>query len=210
PLERIDDGIARDLDLLDGDPLVEEVAARPVRRREVPLRERRRDLAVELFRKGCVSAVRAETSLDVADGDARVEGGERSREGGGGIALDQHRGGTRGGQYRRQAFEDARGYLAGHLAIAHDVEPVVGLDTEELEDLVEHLPVLVRDAHRGPEPRLGRQRPQDGRHLDRLGARAEDCEDRAGHVVTRNGWYRCAPRRVPSAGDRARARGPGR
>src|SRR5215470_7522269 len=111
PLECIDNGIARDLDLLHGDTLVEEIAPSPLGGGEVPLGERGRHAAVQLLGERRIAPVRAETRLDVTDGDPRVEGGERGRESAGGVALDQYGGRTHRSEHRGQAVKDPRGHL---------------------------------------------------------------------------------------------------
>ena len=90
PLQGVDDGVAGDGDLVCGYVLAEQVVARPVGRGEVPLGERGRHRPVELLRERSVLPPRAQPGLDVADGNPRVERGQRGGERRRSVALDEH------------------------------------------------------------------------------------------------------------------------
>ena len=84
----------------------------------------------------------AEAGLDVADEDAFVEGGQGAGPDGGGVALDEDPVGTLAAKHGSNGFQDADGDVEQILAGPHQVEIDIRSDLEEVEDLVEHLPVL--------------------------------------------------------------------
>ena len=89
--------------------------------------------------------------------------------------MHQHDVGTLLLQDFAHSEEHTRGHVFQSLPVFHDVEVVVGTDTEEAQHAVEHLAVLTRDANHGAEAlRCCLQRKDERSHLDGLGARAEN------------------------------------
>ena len=74
-------------------------------------------------------------------------------------------------------LEHARRDLRERLVVGHDVEIVVRHDRKELEQVVEHLPVLRGHAYQIVDGLLSAQRVYDRSHLDRIGARPEHGHD---------------------------------
>src|SRR4030095_14753998 len=68
--------------------------------------------------------------------------------------------------------------LSQRLIVAHDVQIVIGPDVEERQNLVEHLPVLRRDADDAGEMiRMTLELFEDRGHFDGFRSSAEDRED---------------------------------
>ncbi|MNR50099.1 hypothetical protein D3C85_1695690 [compost metagenome] len=55
----------------------------------------------------------------------------------------------------------------------HDVQIIVGIQAEQIEHLVEHLPVLAGNAHLSVKALIGGKRQSERSHFDGLGPRAE-------------------------------------
>ena len=69
------------------------------------------------------------------------------------------------------------------LVLAHDIEVVIGLDLEQVENLIQHLAVLAGDADLGLDAGRGVESLDDGSHLDRFRTRAEDGQHTGLHLV---------------------------
>ena len=175
--QRIDDRIAGDFDPI-GDPLAAEVVRRGVGGGEVPARHDARRAPIHLLREGELQAARAQAGLDVRNGDAMVERGECPAERAGGVALDHQRGGPRVGQDRADGGDDAAQDVVERLALAHELQVVIGTDPEQVEHRLNEVAVLPgRDdeCRHIPGVQLGDHRGE----LDGLGSGAEEHADRA-------------------------------
>ena len=129
---------------------------------------------VHFLRPGGVDVAGAQAGFDVGDRNFGVEGGEGSGEGRGRVALDQHAVWLEVLIDVAQPFQHRGGHVGQALAVAHQIQVAVRRDGEQSEHLVEHLPVLRRDADQRGDPRRFRQAADDGSHLDGLGPGAED------------------------------------
>src|SRR5699024_890032 len=118
-------------------------------RSEMEARDLTREFPVRLFggRTGDIGWTQAR--LEVDDGDTAVEGRDRRSHDRGGVALDEDCFRRRLGEDGIEFADDAGGDPVESLSGGHDVEVEVGLDSEEVVDLVEHLPVLGRDESAG-------------------------------------------------------------
>ena len=109
--------------------------------------EHARDAAVHLLRPGVVLVERAQARLDVPDLAAVVEGGEAPAI----VVVVSPCTSTQSGRScsstgRRPSMHRRPSRRFSDCAVLHHVEVVIGLDPEEVEHLVEHLPVLAGDA----------------------------------------------------------------
>lgn len=86
--------------------------------------------AVHLLGPGAPAVVGAQPGLDVADGDARVEGGKRGGEGRGRVPVDEDEPRLLLLQHRAEALQHAGGYVREGLAAFHYVEVVLRPDAE--------------------------------------------------------------------------------
>ena len=118
------------------------------------------------------------------DGDAAVESGDRRSHDRGGVALDEDCVWGRLGEDGIEFADDAGGDPVESLSGGHDVEVEVGLDSEEVVDLIEHLPVLGRDESAGAKVVTGFDAADERGHLDGFRTGAEDGEDCGGHGLT--------------------------
>lgn len=83
-----------------------------------------------------------EAGFDVTDGDLVVEGGDSGSEDGGGIALDEDGIGFLLDAPLGHGGDDAASEVSEGLAWLHEVEIELGMDPEDGQGLVEHLPML--------------------------------------------------------------------
>ena len=169
----IDHRVAGDMDGLGRDALGQQVAARRGGGCEMPARQGAGELAVGLLGPGRIQVAGAQAGLDMANRNALVEGRQRCRQRGGGIAVHQHRVGPPAREHGAHAGEHAGGDVGQVLPGLHQIEVELGLDPEQAEHLVEHLPVLRGDADPGVEARQCLQLLDQRRHLDGLGPGAE-------------------------------------
>ena len=172
-MEGVDDGVAGD-----EDPalclLVEEVLLAEGRGGEIVGGDAASDLAVHLLGPGAVDVVGAKAGLHVAHGNLLVEGSEGSGGGGGGVAVDQHHIWLARLEHVAHTGEHAGGDIVQVLPLLHDIEVVVGLDAEDVQDLVQHLPVLAGDADPGFEVfRMLLELLDQRAHLDGLRPRSK-------------------------------------
>ena len=183
PMEGIDDGVARDPDVVCRDVFGHEVLAAQGRGGEVAGGQPCGELAVHLLGPWAEDVVCAEAGLDVPDGDPGVEGGQGGGHAGRGVAMDKRDVGMRGSEHFAQACEHPGGDVVEVLPGAHDVEVEVGTYVEDVEHLVEHLAVLPGHADKGPElVGVAFERFDQRGHFDGLGPCSEYEHD---------GFHRC-------------------
>ena len=118
----------------------------------------------------------AQPRLDMPHGHACVESGKAGGERGGGIAMHKDKVGLLLLQHALETREDIAGDVVQILSGLHDVQIVLRHDVEQIEHLVQHLPVLRGDANDGLNlTSTGLQALDQRRHLDgfRAGAKNE-------------------------------------
>ena len=135
------------------------------------------EAAVALFGEGAEEIGRAETGLDVAECDLAVVAGQAGGEDSGCVALGEDHVGALGLEDAVEARDEERGELGERLARLHDAEVGVGRDVEERGNLVEERAVLAGEQDAYVETRSLPEGSDDGRELDRFGARAQSDED---------------------------------
>ena len=173
--ERVDDGIARHDDIGRRHVLTLEIRTRARRRREMIRREAAGEATVHLFGKRFEGRGRPQARFHVTDRNFCVERSKRSRSRRRRVTMYEHDVGLRIAQNRLHALENARRDLRDRLIVSHDVEIVIRHDPKEGDQIVEHLPVLRRDADDRLDCRpRGGERTHDGRHFDGIGTRAEN------------------------------------
>ena len=133
--------------------------------------------AVHLLREGRPAVVRAQTGLDMADGDLGVKRGERAGKRRRGVAVDKHDVRLHLTEHFAHPLKHARCDRGQILPLLHDVEIVVGTNAETVHDGVEHFPVLRRDAHDALDLGMLLQLQHERRHFDRFRPRAENGHD---------------------------------
>ena len=133
--------------------------------------------AVHLLREGRPAVVRAQTGLDMADGDLGVKRGERAGKRRRGVAMDKHDVRLHLTEHFAHPLKHARCDRGQILSLLHDVEIVVGTNAETVHDGVEHFPVLRRDAHDALDLGMLLQLQHERSHFDRFRPRAENGHD---------------------------------
>jgi hypothetical protein len=91
--------------------------------------------------------------------------------------LGEHQVGAAFDHAALHTFDQSPGELAEILVGPHRIEIDVGSQAEDVENLVEHLPVLRCAEQNRLEPRASTQLSNDGSHLDCFWARPNDDED---------------------------------
>ena len=172
-LQRVDGGVAGDEDRLRALAFVQEIVPRARRGREVVLRNNTDRLPVKFLGIRRINIVGAQPRLHMPHGNLQVEARERGDKRGGRVAVHEHNVGAHLLQYRPDAVQDIRGDVKQRLLVLHDGKVVVRLNAERGEHLIEHLPVLPRDADDGPQTLARLELVHQRAHFDRLGARAE-------------------------------------
>ena len=146
---------------------------------------------VDFLRKGPLSVTSSQSSLDVTKPDLVVERHHRCDEDAGRISLRQNPVGIDLAHNRVRRGKKAGGQLREALIGSHQIHLVVGRDLKEVEHLIQHLAMLPCGTDDRAHPiGISPQLLDNGRHLDRFRARAEDAEDRhhpAG-LCLRSGW----------------------
>ena len=134
-------------------------------------------LPVEFLREGRIQIVGAQPRLHMAHGDLQIKTGQRRHKGGGGVAMHQHHIGLFVFQYFLDPDENVDGHIEQGLIFLHDAQIVLGLHVEAFQNLIQHLPVLTRNADNrfqfGMLAHLQHQRT----HFDGFGPGAEDQHD---------------------------------
>lgn len=171
--ERVDDGIACYENGIIALVFTEKVLTGCFCRCEVHISKNACQLAVRFFRERGKKISRAQACFDVSDADLLVESGKSGREGRRRVAVDKDVIRFFLLQYIFQAAEDAGGDVIERLSALHDVEIIVDRQSEEVDDLIEHFPVLGGQADLGINFFMLQQFPDKGRHLDGFRSGAE-------------------------------------
>jgi hypothetical protein len=96
----------------------------------MPARKGGGDATVHLLGERRTEIVGAQAGLDVADGDARIEGSHRGAEHGGGVTLHEDSRRLRFSEPSGDASEHPRREFGQRLAGRHQAEIDVGLQSE--------------------------------------------------------------------------------
>ena len=102
-----------------------------------------------------------------------VKRGERACKRGRGIAVHQHDIRLRLFKNEIQTMQRLLSNHSERLTTFHNIEIIIGLDLENIEHLIEHLPVLRGDAHNALRVLALLQRTDERRHFDGLRPGAE-------------------------------------
>jgi hypothetical protein len=175
--QRVDAGVAGDIDLLAWNVLAQERIGGTGGRREMQRGDRTDDPSVYLFRKRRVVVSRAQARFDMVDGNLVIEGRDRRGHGRGGVALHHDAIRAECRQCVVHSPEHPRRQLRQGLVRLHQIEINVGSDVGDLEHLIEHLPVLCRHADEHPKARVFLQRMDDRKQLDRFRSGPEGHEN---------------------------------
>ena len=103
-------------------------------------------LSVEFLRKGGGEVVGPQSRLHMSHGNLQVETGQSGGKGGGGIPVDEDEVRLHLLQDRPHSGEDGGGNVKESLSLPHNGKVIVGDDLKNLQNLIQHLPVLPRDA----------------------------------------------------------------
>ena len=131
-------------------------------------------LPVHLLGVGGPLVIGPQAGLHVAHRDLVVESGQRPGKGGGGVAVDQHQVGLGLLQHPVHAGEAFGGDGGQGLPGLHYVQVEIGLQPEDVQHGVQHLPVLSGDTAQGLQLRALCQLQGQGGHFDGLGPGAEN------------------------------------
>jgi len=175
--QRVDNRVAGDVDRIGRGAFFDQIGLRPGGRGKVKVRHAAGEPAVHFFRPGRVFVVGAQARFDMPDPDFGVVGGKAGAQRGGGVAVNQHDVGCPGAEYVAHAEQHVARDVAQVLPRLHQVQIEIGLDAEDVEHLVEHLPVLGGDADFCINARIRREDLHDRRHLDGFGACTKNGED---------------------------------
>ena len=169
----VDDGVAGHVDLRPGDAFAHQVGPGGGRGGQVQRREPADQAAVHLLGPRGLEIAGAQARLDMGDLGFRVKRGQAGGQGGGGVAVDEHPVVAAPFKDFPQAGQNVGGDVGQVLARLHDVEVEIRMDVEQLQHLVEHLPVLGGHANMGFDGLGLAQRGHHRGHFDGLGAGAE-------------------------------------
>lgn len=146
-LHCIDDSVARNIDIVWVFPFSLQMICSELRRSKIILRNNANRLTIEFLRIRAIDVVSAESSLHMSYWDLEVEAGKCGNEGRGGIPMHKYYIWLDFLQHSLDAVKDVCSDVEQRLTVLHDVQVIVRDDTKRLQHLVEHLPVLRRDAY---------------------------------------------------------------
>ena len=173
-LQRVDCGIAGDIDALRLSALAQKILPRELGGGEIVPGNDADRLAVEFLGIRRIDIVGAQSCLDVPDRDLQIEAGKCGDKGGGGIAVHQHNVGLDLFQHGTDALENVDRDVKERLPILHDREIIIRHDIERAKHSVQHLAVLSRDADHRPDSGAFFQLVDERAHFDCFGSRPED------------------------------------
>ena len=172
-LEGIDDGVASEKDVL-GDVFPGQVVPVGGGGTEVQVGQGAHHLPIHLLGEGGPLVIGAQTGLHMAHGDLVIESGQGPGEGGGGVPVDQDQVGLGLLQHALHAQQAFGGDGGQGLPGLHDIQVIVGLELENIQHRVQHLPVLGSDAAQGLDARAALELQGQGGHFNGLGTGAEN------------------------------------
>ena len=136
--QRIDHGVAGDIDVFCRYCFGEQVLFGLLGRGEVISGNTTRQAPVHFFRPRRVDIACAQAGFDVRDIDLLVVRGKACCECSGCIAVHQHQVRFAFGEYPLQTTQHANRDLGEILAVFHQIQVKVGFDREKIKNLVEH------------------------------------------------------------------------
>src|SRR5215467_4043256 len=145
-------------------------------RHEIQVGEWRNEMPVHLFRKRAVLVAGSEAGFDVPDEDFLLKGNEGRGKGRCGVTLNQEPVRPNFSQDSRKGFKNAGGEFQRSLIFLHEIQIVVWGDVKDTQHLVQHVPMLCRDAdvHFDVCSPSG---ANNWRHFYGFGTRAENGDD---------------------------------
>ena len=168
-----------------GNAFAVEIGGGPGSGGEVDIGEAAGEDAIHLFGEGLGHVPGSEAGLDVADGNAGVEGGKGAAEGGGGVALNDGEFGFKVGEDGFEGGQHSGGGLEKRLAWEHEIQIDIRGDMEGGQDLIEHLTVLAGDTDLDIEKvRRGLKMTQDRAEFNGFRARSKEEKSSNRQVVT--------------------------
>ena len=172
--QRVDSGVAGNVDRAFVLALADEVLLRQLGRREIVSADDADRLTVEFFGVRAANVVCTKSRLDVSDRNLKIETRERSHKCCRCVAVDKYDVGSDRFEDFLDAVQDIRRNVKQRLLVFHDREVVVRHDAKRLEDLVEHLPVLSGHADDGLNFVMTLEFVYKRTHFYRFGTCAED------------------------------------
>ena len=154
--------------------LAKQISPCRFRRRKVHIRKNAGELAVRLLRIGGKKISRPQARLHVAHFNLLVEGSQRRRKGGGGIAVHQYIVRLFPLQHILQPPEHPGGNVIERLAALHDVQIIVHRKVEKIHHLIQHFTVLGREAYLRFDFLVLQKLPDNRGHLDGFRPGAEN------------------------------------
>lgn len=174
----VDDGVTGDKNGGGVNPFALQVGAGRFGGRKVQVGNGAGDFAVDFFGERRVLVARAQARFNMTHRYAGVVRSQAGGQGCGGVAMHQHQIRLLCSQHPLEAGQNAAAQVVQILTGLHDVQVMLGRDVKQMENLVQHLAVLGRDADHGFAVRCSGLKAFDqGSHLDGLGAGAKDDED---------------------------------
>jgi hypothetical protein len=110
----------------------------------------------------------------MSDEDAAMEGSQRGDHGRGGVAMHEHAVWAHLVEHGIDRRKGPAGQPVQGLVAGHQTEVVVRLYAEQLQHLIQHLPMLAGHADNGCREAALPQRLDHRRHLYGLGSRPEN------------------------------------
>jgi hypothetical protein len=182
-VRRVDDGVARDDDLLAAQRLQPQCGGCCLGGGQVQRGDPGDQLPVALLGKRRGEVARAQPGLQVHNGDRAPERGKRTGERRRRVALHEHRGRRPPHQQVVEFGQERRHQLGLRSGVPGDVEPLVGREAERRERLLDRVTVLSTVDYDGPQSGLCGQIERHRRRLDRLRAGADQQQDVVGHKI---------------------------
>ena len=175
-LESINDGVSGEKDVL-GDVFPGQVVPVGGGGTEVQVGQGAHHLPIHLLGEGGPLVIGAQTGLHMAHGDLVIESGQGPGEGGGGVTVDQDQVGLGLLQHALHAQQALGGDGGQGLPGLHDVQVIVGLQLEDVQHRVLHLPVLGGDAAEALNIRPGGQLLHQRAHFNGFRPGAKNAHD---------------------------------
>ena len=174
-MEGINDGIARHEDAPLGNPLRREVVVRRCGRCKMKGRDTAREPPIHLLGERRIDVMRTQSRLDMPDRNLMIVRSKRPRKGCRRITVDKHEIRAILLEYFVDAHHRSCRDVKEGLPRRHDIEVIIRHDVEKMQYLIQHLAMLRRDQRfRFDFVRMLHELHDDGRHLDRFGARAKN------------------------------------